>query len=359
MVDLGGIGNLFKSIPGLNMISNVMDLAQGIMTGDLGKILSSASQLALTYATGGTAALFQQASSIMSTINQLSNVGSAIANPGADYLSQALTGAMGIEAGIGAIAIIGKQMGLDQASIDAAQGAFAESMGDKRTAREEYGEAGMYKKGRGLFGRTDHVDGKERAQANDFLTLIKANASGGTQQPSIADTVAALIAGPNAGPAQLGGAMGLVNNFQGAVNNLAFQLLNSLLNDQRDDVMKGTGGGQQPGGKGAAGAGAAGAAGGGSAGGAASASGNGSVSGSNSILMNIAMALGGVIDEKMKGMDEVATKLGNLEKDNQQGYGQLTAEMTALGQEMKMVQEALNNTLKSIGEAASGLARKQ
>lgn len=81
-----------------------------------------------------------------------------------------------------------------------------------------------------------------------------------------------------------------------------------------------------------------------------------------SVLMRIALALGNAMDKKVDRMAAIADKLesmGEITGKNSSKYQALSAEMNALGQEMKIVGEALNNTLKSIGEASSTLARKQ
>ena len=352
----GGIGNALSSFnPIMNTLQNVQSLVQGIQSGNLGQILSSASQLAMTYATGGAGALFSQAANIMSTINQASQLTSAVTNPGADTLANALTGAMGVEAGIGAIAMIGQQLGLPQQTIDAAQAAFAREQGDWGAVRENSREAG--------FG--NHMNRGERASADFALDTIR---NGGTQQQaSFADTVAALIAGPNAGALQLGAALGMVGGFQGAMNNFAFALMGMLTENARTSTQ-------------ASGDGQANAQAGGGNGGAPSAANapaNGTVDlpasstasgnqssgvaseGGGSILMKIAVALGRAMDDKMEKMAEKSDAIGDLSDSEQSKYGELTGELTALGQELKMLTEALNNTLKSIGEAGSSLARKQ
>jgi hypothetical protein len=82
-----------------------------------------------------------------------------------------------------------------------------------------------------------------------------------------------------------------------------------------------------------------------------------------SVLMQIALALGAAMDKKVDRMAAIAnqlSELGEVKGDKESSaYQKLSAEMNALGQEMKIVGEALNNTLKSIGEASSTLARKQ
>ena len=354
------IGRAFGAFnPIMSTLQTVQSLADGLRSGNLGQILSSASQLAMTYATGGAGALFSQAASIISTINQASQLTQAVTNPGADGLSTALTGALGVEAGIGAIEIVGKQMGLAQSVIDAAQAVFAEQMGSGKLEKENARQAGM----------GNWLDSKERAQANVFLDMIKGNASQGT---SIADTVGALIAGPNAGAVQLGAAMGMVGGVQNAVNNLIFALFNQMQEEMRGSLLADANGNRQAGQGAAAQAGAA-------AGNAGSAPANGTIdlpvsgrssdaqggvasSGGESILMKIAKALGEAMDDKMEKMAEKADALGNLgdvDEKNQSEYGEMSAELTALGQELKILQESLNNTLKSIGESTSGLARKQ
>lgn len=96
----------------------------------------------------------------------------------------------------------------------------------------------------------------------------------------------------------------------------------------------------------------------------------GSESGGGSVLMRIARALGKAMDEKMDSMakkgDQIGnlgsngslTKDGNFNAKGQSQYGKLTGEMSALGQELGMLSQALSSTLKSIGEAGSTVARK-
>lgn len=80
-----------------------------------------------------------------------------------------------------------------------------------------------------------------------------------------------------------------------------------------------------------------------------------------SILMKIAIALGKQMDSKMTAMAANSDKIGNLGEvtgKNQSELGQLTGKVQAEGQELSMLSSALSNTLKSIGDAASTLARK-
>jgi hypothetical protein len=96
---------------------------------------------------------------------------------------------------------------------------------------------------------------------------------------------------------------------------------------------------------------------------------------SGSLLMRIAQALGELMDQKMEQLANKADQLGRLgsEKGNtftdgankggfnaqgQSQFGKLSAEVQALGQEIGYLSQAIAQTLKSIGEAASTVARK-
>ncbi len=93
-------------------------------------------------------------------------------------------------------------------------------------------------------------------------------------------------------------------------------------------------------------------------------------SGSGSVLMRIARAMGKLMDEKMNAMaakgdqlgklgnDGALTKDGSFNAKGQSQYGKLTSEMQALGQELSMISQAVSNSLKSIGEASTTMARK-
>ena len=86
-----------------------------------------------------------------------------------------------------------------------------------------------------------------------------------------------------------------------------------------------------------------------------------SATGKGSLLMKIAVALGKLLDQKMTDManktDEIGS-LGTIDEGNQSKLGQLTGELQGLGQEVSMLSNALSNTIKSIGEANTTLARK-
>lgn len=76
-------------------------------------------------------------------------------------------------------------------------------------------------------------------------------------------------------------------------------------------------------------------------------------SGPQSRLMKLAKAMGKLLDKKMDQMIAVGDKMDKADKQ-----GSLSAQMQALGQELGMISNALNNTIKSIGESNTTLARK-
>ena len=83
--------------------------------------------------------------------------------------------------------------------------------------------------------------------------------------------------------------------------------------------------------------------------------------GGGSLLMKIAIAMGQLMDQKMSEMDGLTTdigKLGTIDKKNQSKMGELTGKLQGLGQEVSLLSNAMTNTIKSIGEANSTIARK-
>lgn len=75
--------------------------------------------------------------------------------------------------------------------------------------------------------------------------------------------------------------------------------------------------------------------------------------GAESRLVALAKALGKVMDGKMDEMIQIGKKI-----DKTDDTGQLSAQMQALSQELALVASALNNSIKSIGEANTNMARK-
>ncbi len=89
-----------------------------------------------------------------------------------------------------------------------------------------------------------------------------------------------------------------------------------------------------------------------------SGSGKASGGGSGSRLVALARALGKIIDKKM---DDIIAKSKTLDGDKANGGKQqatISAEIQALSQEIGFISNALNNSIKSIGESLSTMARK-
>lgn len=79
---------------------------------------------------------------------------------------------------------------------------------------------------------------------------------------------------------------------------------------------------------------------------------------SNSWLMAFAKLMGEVMNNVAKQMMEKAKEI-DAAANNKEPANELTAELTALSQLFKMISEAANNVIKSVGEGNSSLARKQ
>ena len=80
-------------------------------------------------------------------------------------------------------------------------------------------------------------------------------------------------------------------------------------------------------------------------------------SGGMSVLMAIATAMGKVMDDKLNSMASQAQQLGSTSQQSSQ-YGQLTSQIQAESQELSMLSSAVSNSIKSIGDAASTMAKK-
>jgi len=88
--------------------------------------------------------------------------------------------------------------------------------------------------------------------------------------------------------------------------------------------------------------------------------------GGESFLVRLALALGKAIDAKMDEqlkiageIDDAKNKAEGGDKGADSNITQQGAKLTALGQEITILSNALNTALKSIGESVSTLARKQ
>jgi hypothetical protein len=79
---------------------------------------------------------------------------------------------------------------------------------------------------------------------------------------------------------------------------------------------------------------------------------------SNSWLMAFASLMGKVLNNISEQMMAKAREI-DAAAEQEKPANELTAELTALSQLFKMVSEAVNNVIKSVGEGNSAMARKQ
>lgn len=80
--------------------------------------------------------------------------------------------------------------------------------------------------------------------------------------------------------------------------------------------------------------------------------------GGRGFLERLAVALGKALDQKMNKAAALADQIGKQGDSSQSKLGELNGKLSAVTQEIGILSQALNNTLKSIGEAQSTLARK-
>ncbi|PXA87663.1 hypothetical protein DMC25_12370 [Caulobacter sp. D4A] len=82
--------------------------------------------------------------------------------------------------------------------------------------------------------------------------------------------------------------------------------------------------------------------------------------GGESFLVKLAIALGTAVDNKMNDMLDIAKEIDNAKSNKDESkVTEMSAKMTAYGQEANIMSNALNTSLKTIGEAIAGIARKQ
>jgi hypothetical protein len=82
--------------------------------------------------------------------------------------------------------------------------------------------------------------------------------------------------------------------------------------------------------------------------------------GGQSFLVKLAIAMGQAVDKKMDDMLDIAKDIDKAKSDKDESkVTEMSAKMTAYGQEASIMSNALNTSLKTIGEAVSGIARKQ
>jgi hypothetical protein len=74
-------------------------------------------------------------------------------------------------------------------------------------------------------------------------------------------------------------------------------------------------------------------------------------------LVALAEAMGDVMDQDLEKLEAATEQLSEL-PSGEPGYGALTAEIQAMGQELSLLSQATSNVVSSIGDALTVLARK-
>ena len=313
-------------LDGLKPFVPALQILDAIKNGDFKALLSSVSQLALTFATGGASALMGP------LLNALTQFGS-------QALSTGLMNKIVSQVGQEFIQQMGEKMGLPQKAIDAAQAAFCESCGDRAGARANHREAGNL--GEGRFWDRHTVSGAERRDAQKFLSAILGFANGNSA----------------VGRGQADNAAGeLTNNIQDAMQKLFNQMFDTDRAADGERRKKGP----------------------------AKTDGNAVAAelgiDAGGFLMKFAILMGEALDNKTNEMMRVAEDMNQTSKSfadintsksttGQQKFQKemqekgskmqtLGAIMSGLSKEMDAMQNALKNALDSIGQAQSGLARR-
>jgi hypothetical protein len=83
-------------------------------------------------------------------------------------------------------------------------------------------------------------------------------------------------------------------------------------------------------------------------------------SGGKSFLVALGIALGKALDKQLNKMFDLSQKIGALgdKPDNKSKIGEYTGELQARGQIASMLSNALKNSLESVGQAGTTLARR-
>ena len=228
-------------------------------------------------------------------ISMISQAALAVATGGTSLIAQV---AMQIATQIASQVIqqVGQQLGLPQSFIDLAQGAMQAAAGNPAGAAQEFGEA-----------------------------------AGG-----IGGMVSALGNHVGAGPAQVGEATRTIEDSANSVKNVASEQASTYLKGALEG--KDEDGGQLSGKRAGRGSGGAG----------------------ESFLMRLAVAMGRVIDGKMDDQLKLAKDIdGKKASKDESHVSEDSAKLQALAQEINLMSTALSTSMKTIGEALQGLARKQ
>jgi hypothetical protein len=199
-----------------------------------------------------------------------------------------------------AIQQFGQQMGLPQPMIDMAQAAFAQSAGLTSLFNQNLQQA---------------ASGLGIRQFDSFLGRVLGRESTGFQ--NLRETISNMAQQAGLSPTQ-----------QGQVSNTGDRLLETMMNFMRSNAQRDS---------------------------------EGEIAGGNGggFLARMARALGKLLDNKINRMVQVSEQIGNQGNSNTSQLGELNGELQKLNQEISIISNALNTSLKAVGESQSTLARKQ
>ncbi|MDY7098015.1 MAG: hypothetical protein SXU28_07745 [Pseudomonadota bacterium] len=209
---------------------------------------------------------------------------------------------IGAQLAMNVIQNYGDRMGLPQPMIDMAQAAFAQGAGLDRLFNQNLQEA---------------ASGLGIRQFDNFLGRLTGRESAGFQ--NLRDTINFFADQGRMGPTQRGQLMSAAEMLQDTMQNFM------RANAQRERDEDGGIGGAEGGG----------------------------------FLARMARALGELLDQKINRMVEVSEAIGDQGDSNTSQLGELNGELQKLNQEISIISNALNTSLKAVGESQSTLARKQ
>lgn len=81
--------------------------------------------------------------------------------------------------------------------------------------------------------------------------------------------------------------------------------------------------------------------------------------GADDWLVNSAAQLGQASEEHLQNMSDIGAQMGKVDSEsNPEEFARLNSEFSSEAQTFKMYQEAINTSIKSVGEGMSSVARK-
>jgi hypothetical protein len=199
-----------------------------------------------------------------------------------------------------AIQRFGQEMGLPQPAIDMAQAAFAQNAGLTNLFNQNLQQA---------------ASGLGIRQFDGLLARLTGRESAGFQ--NLRNTIDSISQQGGFSPTQ-----------QGELANSADRLLDTMMSFMRSNAQRDS---------------------------------EGEIAGGNGggFLARMARALGKLLDNKINRMVQVSEQIGNQGNSNTSQLGELNGELQKLNQEISIISNALNTSLKAVGESQSTLARKQ